>query len=397
MFGRKSQDGGTLPPQPAAGGGLAIDVEDVNPETPETPGHRRTGSGGWLSPGKSGKKRPKRTLTTPRKGEVKQNLYEPPNLEKALARMRRLQPHEETDDPEKPTKKLSLWMKEEEMQGKFSEGIVFWFKLMRDHLLMFFIFTILSFWAFNQMRVSNEEANPSYERLGALGRVTLAAIMIWSEDTQRKGETVSNTDKDATFGIIVLDALMMFALLFVTGYHHMKKEQVKEEVDDATISLDDYSVVIESGLPSDVTEERIRAHFEKFGEVHEVVLGKDLLEVMNLRKRLIALEANHEMLEWMLKRANKLLGIVEMDTSTMTQEEIVVARWKKLTRRVKKEIDKREGRVDVFFAALEKARDDSLSIEDRAAAAADAASKNPRFAGGKDNAGAAACASSNRV
>ena len=249
MFGRKSQDGGTLPPPPAAGGGLAIDVEDVSPETPETPGHTRTGSGGWLSPGKSGKKRPKRKLTTPRKGEVKQNLYEPPNLEKALARMRRLQPHEETGDPEKPTKKLSLWMKEEEMQGKFSEGIVFWFKLMRDHLLMFFIFTILSFWAFNQMRVSNEEANPSYERLGALGRVTLAAIMIWSEDTQRKGETVSNTDKDATFGIIVLDALMMFALLFVTGYHHMKKEQVKEEVDDATISLDDYSVVIESGLP----------------------------------------------------------------------------------------------------------------------------------------------------
>ena len=45
--------------------------------------------------------------------------------------------------------------------------------------------------------------------------------------------------------------------------------------------------------------------------MNEVVLGKDLLEVMNLRKRLIALEANHEMLEWMLKRANKLLGIVE--------------------------------------------------------------------------------------
>merc|ERR1719409_1258080 len=58
----------------------------------------------------------------------------------------------------------------------------------------------------------------------------------------------------------------------------------------------------------------------------------------------------------------------------MTQEEIAVARWKKLTRKVKKEIDKREGRVDVFFAALEKARDDSLSIEDRAAAAA---SKDP--------------------
>lgn len=391
MFGRGSTDGGKgLPPPPAAApsadSGLSIDVEDVNPETP---GHKRTGSGGWLSPTKSGKKK-RAPRATPRKGEVKQALYEPPVLEKALARMRRLQPHMETDDPEKPTKKLNIWMKEEEMQGKFSEGIVFWFKLMRDHLLLFFIFMVLSFWAFNQMRVSNDENNTSYDRLGALGRVTLAAIMLWSEDTQRKGEQVSNTDKDATLGIIVLDALMMFALLFVTGWHHMKKEQVKEEVDDATISLDDYSIVIESGLPTDVTEERIRAHFEKYGEVHEVALGKDLLEVMNLRKSLIALEANHEMLEWMLKRANKLLGIEEMDTSNMSKEDIANARWKKLTRKVKKEIDKREGRRDIFFAALEQARDDSLSIEDRAAAAANAAAKNPRFAGGKDNAGAAA-------
>ena len=389
MFGRGSTDGGKgLPPPPpaaapSADSGLSIDVEDV---TPETPGLKRTGSGGWLSPTKS----TPRKRATPRKGEVKQALYEPPVLEKALARMRRLQPHMETDDPEKPTKKLNIWMKEEEMQGKFSEGIVFWFKLMRDHLLLFFIFMVLSFWAFNQMRVSNDENNTSYDRLGALGRVTLAAIMLWSEDTQRKGEQVSNTDKDATLGIIVLDALMMFALLFVTGWHHMKKEQVKEEVDDATISLDDYSIVIESGLPTDVTEERIRAHFEKYGEVHEVALGKDLLEVMNLRKSLIALEANHEMLEWMLKRANKLLGIEEMDTSNMSKEDIANARWKKLTRKVKKEIDKREGRRDIFFAALEQARDDSLSIEDRAAAAANAAAKNPRFAGGKDNAGAAA-------
>ena len=391
MFGRKSQDKGTLPPQPAAGGGLAIDVEDVNPETPETPGHRRTGSGGWLSPGKSGKKRPKRTLTTPRKGEVKQNLYEPPNLEKALERMRRLQPHEETDDPEKPTKKLSLWMKEEEMQGKFGEGIVFWFKLLRDHLLMFFIFTILSFWAFNQMRVSNEEANPSYERLGALGRVTLRR----HHDLVR-GYPAQGRD----------------CLQHRQG-RHLRHHRARR-AHDVRASLRHRLSPHEEGagqgggrrrdhLPRRLLRrhrvrialgrhrgERIRAHFEKFGEVHEVVLGKDLLEVMNLRKRLIALEANHEMLEWMLKRANKLLGIVEMDTSTMTQEEIVVARWKKLTRRVKKEIDKREGRVDVFFAALEKARDDSLSIEDRAAAAADAASKNPRFAGGKDNAGAAA-------
>ena len=77
-----------------------------------------------------------------------------------------------------------------------------------------------------------------------------------------------------------------------------------------------------------------------------------------------------EMLEWMLKLlANKLLGIVEMDTSTMTQEEIKRFSVEEAHAQVKKEIDKREGRVDVFFAALEKARDDSLSIEDRAAAA----------------------------
>ena len=81
--------------------------------------------------------------------------------------------------------------------------------LICDHLLMFFIFMILSFWAFNQMRVSNEEADPSYERLersAASPRRHHDLVRGWA---QRKGETVSNTDKDATFGIIVLDALMI--------------------------------------------------------------------------------------------------------------------------------------------------------------------------------------------
>ena len=39
-----------------------------------------------------------------------------------------------------------------------------------------------------------------------------------------------------------------------------------------SITMDDYSIVVED-LPTDVTADRIRKHFEKFGVVNEVVMG----------------------------------------------------------------------------------------------------------------------------
>ena len=72
--------------------------------------------------------------------------------------------------------------------------------------------------------------------------------------------------------------------------------------------MDDYSIVVED-LPEDVTEDRLLKHFEKFGVVNEIVMGYDLREMMALRRKLLEQEGNHEMLEYMLKRANEMLGI----------------------------------------------------------------------------------------
>ena len=37
--------------------------------------------------------------------------------------------------------------------------------------------------------------------------------------------------------------------------------------------------------------------------MHEVTFGRDLREVMQLRRKEVALESSHELLEWMLRRA----------------------------------------------------------------------------------------------
>ena len=160
--------------------------EDVSPGPPRP---RTRARARWLAEPREVRKEAEAQAPHPRKGEAEAEPVRTPEPGESIGAHAQTAAARETGDPEKPTKKLSLWMKEEEMLGKFSEGIVFWFKLMRDHLLMFFIFMILSFWAFNQMRVSNERPTPATSA-SSLGRVTLAAIMIWSEDTQRKGETV---------------------------------------------------------------------------------------------------------------------------------------------------------------------------------------------------------------
>ena len=98
---------------------------------------------------------------------------------------------------------------------------------------------------------------------------------------------------------------------------------------------------------------------------------------MELRKKALALEANHELLEWMLRRAQKLLGEASDD------ERVGPARWRRLWR---KDYDKTKRelvaagvlkkRVDLWGAALAAARDESLSMRERTASAAKAAQRS---------------------
>ena len=176
-------------------------------------------------------------------------------------------------------------------------------------------------------RRANEEAGTTWERLDGISRASFGAVLFWSAKKSRDGAPPSGADKDETLAIVILDALSMVLLLGVAVYHHIYKERVKEDVDDNTITMDDYAVEVR-GLPPDATEESVRAHFERHcGPVHEITSGRDVLEVMELRKKALALEANHELLEWMLRRAQKLLGEASDDDRDGP------ARWRRLWRK----------------------------------------------------------------
>ena len=338
------------------------------------------GSGGSpFGAAKRKKKGTTRKLLAPRKSTIKKSVYEPPNLQVSLERMRTIQPHEKLEEDQvgadgKRTRKLRLRLGQEEMMHTFSDGIVFWFVLLRDWLIAFVGLIIASSVFFNLCRRANEANGTGWDRLNGLPRATWGAVLFWSHDSARSGSNLSDTVKDEALTAVFLDAIQMLALLGLTVYHFYYKSKIQEEVDNSTITMEDYSIEVR-GLPLDATEESVRAHFERLcGPVHEVTFGRDLREVMQLRRKEVALESSHELLEWMLRRAQKLLGTVDKDEPLTPQKLRMM--WQRAYEKVKKNLVA-EGvlkeRVDLWGAALAAARDESRSMKERTAAAAKAA------------------------
>jgi hypothetical protein len=133
-------------------------------------------------------------------------------------------------------------------------------------------FTVLSFWYYHMIRTRTEQNNTSVERLPGLSRASLGALLMWGNQQAQEGYVFTDEDRDGMLAISVLDTLMMFALAGVALYHFFRKKRARDEADMNSITMDDYSIVVED-LPTDVTADRIRKHFEKFGVVNEVVMG----------------------------------------------------------------------------------------------------------------------------
>ena len=134
------------------------------------------------------KKGTKRNLLTPRKSTVKKSVYEPPHLQVALKRMRSIQPPEKLEEDQvgadgKRTRKLRLRLGQEEMMHTFSDGVVFWFVLLRDWLVAFVGLIIASSVFFNLCRRANEANGTGWDRLNGLPRATWGAVLFWSHDS----------------------------------------------------------------------------------------------------------------------------------------------------------------------------------------------------------------------
>jgi hypothetical protein len=189
---------------------------------------------------------------------------------------------------------------------------------------------------------------------------------------------VTDADRDATLAVVALDAAQMLVLCALTVYHFYYKARVNDEVDVNTITIDDYAVEVR-GLPENATEASVKAHFEKHcGAVHEVCLGRDVTRVIKLRKRAMALEANADLLEYMLRRAQRLLG-QEIENEPNGPE-----KWKRLWHlaydKIKKDLVKRGVlpglAIDFYALVLEVAKDSSLPMSDRTESAARAAKRS---------------------
>lgn len=394
-------DASGLPPQPTSARknnpftGLA-DTPDLSRENSQvftpTPAVKKKSSSMFGS--KKKKQRPQ--LRSPRKSNIKQSVYEPPNLELALTRMRYLQPHEmkteqemelemaAADDGEskfdksktiKKTKKLPIGISLDEMMNKFSDGVVFWFIVLRDYLIAFLVLILLSSGVYHVARVANTDNGTDWDQLSGLARATYGAVIFWGV-SKSKNDNVTDADRNATLTIVVLDALQMVVLTALTVYHFYYKQKVNDVVDVNTVTIDDYAVEIR-GLPENATEQSVKQHFEKHvGAVHEVCLGRDVTRVIKLRKRGLALEANHDLLEYMLRRAQLLLG-QEIENEPDGPE-----KWRRLWHLaydgVKKNLIQSgvlPPKFDFYKLVLEVAKDSSLPMSDRTESAAKAAKR----------------------
>ena len=85
------------------------------------------------------------------------------------------------------------------------------------------------------------------------------------------------------------DAICMACMVSCTLYLLWLKSKLKDKNDQEMITMDDYTMKV-YGLPPDVDEERVKAHFGSFGELHDIALGKDLKELMDMRRKLLSLK-----------------------------------------------------------------------------------------------------------
>lgn len=107
----------------------------------------------------------------------------------------------------------------------FSTGVCLWFIVLRDYLLTFLAFTLVSIPFFNLAAVANRQANTSQERLSGISRASLGAILLWG-DAKSKAGIVTDSDRNNALVAVCLDAVLMLALAVITLYHYWNKEAV---------------------------------------------------------------------------------------------------------------------------------------------------------------------------
>ena len=221
--------------------------------------------------------------------EAEKRLADPADHELAEKYMCSLQARDAANPDEKGNGgQYKLIRTPDEVMAKiFGDGVSFWFVLLRVYAALFGLFILALGYFFHLTNQSNTENGTSNAELSSYARVSLGAVLFHQHE-KSKGGAVTDADKDAALGIVMNDFICMFLVIGVTMYLYWLKDKLREKNDESMITMDDYTVKV-YGLPQDVTEDRVRAHFGRFGEFHEIVFGRDLKELIDLRRKMLRL------------------------------------------------------------------------------------------------------------
>ena len=317
-------------------------------------------------------------------------LYEPPVREKAVKYMRKIQPRDPTNlDKDGNPGSYPIFTDDTKMAHIFGDGISFWFVLLRYYVAVFIGITVLCSVFWNTARENNEKNGTSSYTLSVFARASLGAMLHYGHD-RAKANAITDADRDNALAIVVFDAIVMFTISFMIVYMYILKGRYKEKNDRSTITLDDYTVKV-YGLPEDATEEKVREHFARHGELYDVTFGRKTQRLIQLRRNMLDLEARHDYLEFILERARELLGETsarkESDLATEGDSSALKGlgdklddprnKWIKSVRMLSSSSPRSSDAESKFFSLtgdlLARARDKSKSIEERAEAAAQVA------------------------
>ena len=221
--------------------------------------------------------------------EAEKRLADPADHELAEKYMCSLQARDAANPDENGNGgQYKLFRTSDEVMAKvFGDGVSFWFVLLRTFAALFGIFILALGYFFHLTMQSNIENGTSNAELSSYARVSLGAVLFHQHE-KSKGGAVTDADKDAALGVVMNDFICMFLVIGVTMYLYWLKDKLREKNDESMITMDDYTVKV-YGLPQDVTEDRVRAHFGRFGEFHEIVFGRDLKELIDLRRKMLRL------------------------------------------------------------------------------------------------------------
>jgi len=177
-------------------------------------------------------------------------------------------------------------------------GLVLYLHLVRGLALTFSAMTVFFLVNIVINSLGNEyssDANMERTMLGNFGSVATVGLECESENLgscmpvvysnrtmDMAGEAVDK--EEVIVAEAIMDVLGLLPLVVFLVWMYRKQDAIVADVDANSVTVDDYTVLVK-GLPKIASDTSLLQHMERFGQVVEVQLGRDVGNMLNLTMR----------------------------------------------------------------------------------------------------------------